>query len=100
MVTFGVDIPQSALSEFCRRNHVRRMALFGSVLGGDFRADSDVDVLVEFERGHTPGLALIDMQDELSALFDGRPVDLVTEKFLNRRIRQSVLEKAMAVYEG
>jgi predicted nucleotidyltransferase len=56
------------------------------VLNSDFNEDSDIDILVEFEPGHTPGLLLIRMQDELSTLFGGRKVDLVTRKFLNRRI--------------
>jgi len=62
------------------------------------RPDSDVDVLVEFEAGHTPGYRLIDMQDELSELLGGRPVDLVTPGFLNRRIRQRVLAEAEVLY--
>ena len=68
-------------------------------LSGGFKPTSDVDVLVDFAPGQTPGLALIDMQDELSALLHNRRVDLVTEKFLNRRIRQSVLSSAVVVYE-
>ncbi len=51
-----VPIPKDEITEFCRRHHIRRLSLFGSVLTGDFRPDSDVDVLVEFEEGHTPGL--------------------------------------------
>jgi uncharacterized protein len=95
----AIDIPPAELREFCRRHHIRRLAVFGSVLGAAFRADSDVDVLVQFVSGRTPGLEFIDMQDELSGLFGGRQVDLVTEKFLNPRIRQSVLQSAVVVYE-
>jgi predicted nucleotidyltransferase len=65
---------------------------------GDFRPDSDVDVLVEFAPGHTPGLALIQMQEELSGLLDGRRVDLVTPRFLNRHIRDQVLSTAQELY--
>ncbi|MGE5251850.1 MAG: nucleotidyltransferase family protein [Bacteroidota bacterium] len=64
---------------------LRRLAFFGSVLREDFGPESDVDVLVEFEEGHTPGLAFIDIQDDLSRLLGGREVDLVTPKFLNHR---------------
>lgn len=85
-----IPIDRERLAEFCRRNHIRRLAFFGSVLRDDFRPDSDVDVLVEFEPGHTPGLAIIDMEDELSAMF-GRRVDLVTREALNRRVRKYVL---------
>lgn len=93
-----IDIPREAIAAFCRRHHIRRLALFGSVLRDDFRPDSDIDVLVEFEPGHVPGLALIRMQDELSALFCERPVDLVTPKFLNPRIRDRVIAESEEVY--
>jgi len=91
-------IPKTKIAEFCRRNHIRRLALFGSVLRQDFNPDSDVDVLVEFEPGHVPGLALIRMQDELSALLGGRQVDLVTPKFLHPRIRDRVLAEMEVQY--
>lgn len=91
-------IPRERLADFCRRNHIRRLSLFGSVLRDDFKADSDIDVLVEFEPGHVPGLRFIRLQDELSTLFDGRPVDLVTPKFLNHRIRDEVLRTAQVQY--
>jgi predicted nucleotidyltransferase len=88
----------AAIVAFCRRNHIHRLALFGSVLRQDFRPESDVDVLVEFAPDHTPGLGLIRMQDELSRLFHDRRVDLVTLKFLNSRIRERVLTEAQAIY--
>lgn len=91
-------VPRTQLVEFCRRNHIRRLALFGSVLRDDFGPDSDIDVLVEFEPGHVPGLRFIRLQDELSALFGGRRVDLVTPKFLNHRIRDEVLRSAEVQY--
>lgn len=91
-------IPRERLADFCRRNHIRKLSLFGSVLSDDFRADGDIDVLVEFEPGHVPGLRFIRLQDELSTLFGGRPVDLVTPKFLNRRIRDEVLRSAQVQY--
>jgi predicted nucleotidyltransferase len=86
-------VEKSDLADFCRRHHIRWLALFGSILRQDFDQDSDVDVLVEFEPGHVPGLRFIGMQSELSRLF-GRQVDLVTPKFLNPRIREQVLESA------
>lgn len=91
-------IPKDQLAEFCRRNHILKLALFGSILREDFRPDSDIDVLVEFEPGHVPGFGFIRLQDELSALFGGRPVDLVTPKFLNHRIRDEVLKTAEVQY--
>ncbi len=97
MVRIGID--RDALTAFCRRHHVRRLSFFGSVLRGDFRPDSDVDVLVEFEEGRAPGfLALHEIEQELSRLLRGLRVDLVTERFLNRRIRDRVLATAELQY--
>jgi predicted nucleotidyltransferase len=76
---------------------VRRLALFGSVLRDDFHPESDVDVLVEFEPGHVPGLAFFAMQDELSAIL-GRKVDLNTPGFLSRYFRDEVLAEAETQY--
>lgn len=86
-----LPVDRLRLAEFCRRNHIRRLSLFGSVLRDDFGPDSDVDILVEFEAGHVPGLRFIRLEQELSQLFGGRRVDLVTPKFLNPRIRDRVL---------
>ena len=96
--TAKIVIPEKQLIDFCQRNHIQRLSLFGSVLSDAFGPESDVDVLVEFEPGHTPGLGLIRMQDELSMLFGGRNVDLVTPKFLNKRIRDRVIAEAMVQY--
>jgi len=93
-----IEIPRERIAEFCRRHHIRKLSLFGSVLGDEFDAESDVDVLVEFEPGHTPGLGLIRLEDELAGLFGGRRVDLVTPKFLNHRIRDRVLAEAEVQY--
>jgi len=71
-----IAVPKGALPDFHQRHHIRRLALFGSVLRADFRAESDVDVLVEFEPGHVPGfIRLAGMELELEALFGGRKVD-------------------------
>ena len=72
-----IDIPKEEIAAFCQRNHIRRMALFGSVLRDDFTPESDVDMLVDFEPSQTPGLEFITMQDELSEIL-GRQVDLHT----------------------
>jgi uncharacterized protein len=68
-------VPGEAINNFCHRHHICKLALFGSVLRDDFRPDSDVDVVVEFEPDHIPGFAFFAMQDELSELL-GRKVDL------------------------
>ena len=93
-----IAIPQEKLAEFCKRNHILRLSLFGSVLHDSFGPNSDVDVLVEFDPDHIPGFALIRIQDELSALLGRRKVDLVTPKFLNRRIRKQVESEARVQY--
>ncbi|TKB90326.1 MAG: nucleotidyltransferase [Nitrospira sp.] len=94
-----IVVPKERIEEFCRRHHVRKLSLFGSVLRDDFRSDSDVDVLVEFEPDHGPGfIALFQMEQELSRLLGGRKVDLITEKFLNRRIKGLVLATAEVQY--
>jgi len=93
-----VNVDSQAIAAFCRRHHIRRLTLFGSVLREDFRQDSDVDVLVEFEPGHVPGLKFVSIESELSRLFGGRRVDLVTPKILNPRIRDQVLHSARSLY--
>ena len=93
-----IPIDREEIADFCRRNHIRRLALFGSVLRDDFGPDSDVDILVEFEAGHVPGLAFIRIEQELSILLGGCRVDLVTPKFLNESIRDRVLRDAEVQY--
>jgi hypothetical protein len=94
-----IVVPRDEIAEFCQRNHIRRLHLFGSALRDDFRPDSDVDVLVEFEPGHVPGFfRLFDMEMELSALFSGRKVDLRTPQDLSRYFRDEVLATAELHY--
>jgi hypothetical protein len=96
-----IDIPKDKIAEFCRQHHIRRLALFGSVLRDDLGLGSDVDVLVEFEPEHVPGfLGLHELEQQLSRLLEGLEVDLITEKFLNRRIRERVLADAEVQYAG
>ena len=93
-----IPVDRKKLADFCRRNHIRRLAFFGSVLRADFRPSSDVDVLVEFEPGHTPGLRFFAMEAELSDLI-GRKVDLSTPSFLSPRFRGQVEAEAETQYE-
>lgn len=98
MAQSRIPIPRMQLAELCRRYHVRRMALFGSVLRDDFRPDSDVDVLVLFQPGARVGfMALGHMKRELSEIFQ-RPVDRVPQDGLKPVIRESVLSSAEEVY--
>ncbi|MFN0124867.1 MAG: nucleotidyltransferase family protein [Blastocatellia bacterium] len=96
MLSFSID--QRRIAEFCRKYHVRKLSLFGSVLRDDFRPDSDIDVLVEFDPGHTPGLSFFTMENELSAIL-GRRADLNTRHFLSPYFRGRVEEEAQALYE-
>jgi len=99
MTYHGIEVPRAKIAEFCWHHHIRKLSLFGSILREDFRPESDVDVLVEFQTGQVPGfLVLFDLEEELSAMLGGRKVDLVTPKFLNVRIRQSVLSTAQVQY--
>ena len=93
-----ISVDRDAVSAFCRRHYIRRLALFGSVLRDDFNPDSDVDVLVEFQPGHVPGLDFVSIEREFSRLLQGRRVDMVTPKFLNARIRDQVLTSAEPLY--
>ena len=94
-----IDIPKEKIAEFCRRNQIRRLALFGSVLREDFRPDSDVDVLVVFEPESKVGFfELYDMEQELSSMLGGRTVDINTPKSLSKYFRDDVVEEAEALY--
>lgn len=96
----GLDLgqlPLDAISAFCQRNHISRLAVFGSALRTDFRPESDVDLLVEFEPGQTPGLRFFTLQEELSHMF-GRRVDLNTPDCLSRYFRGEVMTEAKDVY--
>ena len=91
------NFPQEQITDFCRRNYIRRLSVFGSRLHGDPRPDSDLDVLVEFDSGHTPGLDFFGMQDELSEII-GVKVDLNTPGFLSPYFRDEVLQHAELIY--
>jgi predicted nucleotidyltransferase len=94
-----VSMDQQKIAAFCRKHHIRRLALFGSTLHGDSMADSDLDVLVEFEPDHVPGLAFFAMEAELSELL-GREVDLNTPGFLSPYFREQVLAEAEVYCAG
>jgi predicted nucleotidyltransferase len=99
VVSLALRIPKERIADYCRRHHIRRLSLFGSVLTPGFRPDSDVDVLVEFQAGHVPGFfGLFDMEEELSALLGGRKVDLRTAEDLSRYFRDEVVAQAEVQY--
>ncbi|TAF52793.1 MAG: nucleotidyltransferase [Oscillatoriales cyanobacterium] len=93
----NLAIDAQQLAELCQKHHVQTLALFGSALRDDFHDRSDIDLLVEFFPGKTPGLKIIDIQDQLSQLFD-RPVDLNTPQDLSRYFRHEILEHARPLY--
>jgi len=93
-----IHLQKDEIAEFCRRHHIRKMSLYGSVLRDDFRPDSDIDVLVEFEPGQVVGFDILDIEEELSRLFGGHKVDIVQEKYLNRWLRGRVLATAVVQY--
>ena len=93
-----LSIDRERLTAFCRRHHIRKLAFFGSVLRDDFRPDSDVDVLVEFDPDFAVGFRIVDIEEELSQLLGGRQIDLVSEKYLNPRLRGRVLSSAEVQY--
>jgi predicted nucleotidyltransferase len=96
----NIAISQNRLASFCRRHHVHKLALFGSVLREDFNADSDIDVLVEFEPGHRIGLIkMAGLEIELGHLL-GRKVDLRTPADLSRYFRQKIVASAEIQYVG
>ncbi len=97
----NLSVPHERLASFCREHGIKRLAIFGSALRNDFGQESDVDLLVEFEPDRIPTLFdLVGMEEELSALFGGRKVDLRTPEDLSRYFRDRVLEQAEVQYAG
>jgi uncharacterized protein len=93
-----ISLDIEAISDFCQKSHIRRLALFGSVLRNDFRPDSDVDMLVEFEEEYVPGLIQISqMEIDLSAIIQ-KKVDLRTPEELSRYFRDEVVASAQVLY--
>lgn len=92
-----IDFSREELEAICRRRAVKRLALFGSVVRDDFGPESDVDVLVEFGDDFE-GKQIYKIYDELTDLFGGRKIDLVEVEFVNRRIREQILEEAQDVF--
>jgi uncharacterized protein len=90
-------VPTRLVEDFCRRHQIKKLAVFGSALRDDFRPESDLDILVEFQPGKVPGLAFFALQDELSKIF-GRTVDLNTPNCLSPEFRSRVIAEAETLY--
>jgi predicted nucleotidyltransferase len=97
MRTLPIELPLDEIRDFCRRHHIRKLAFFGSVLRPDFGPDSDIDVLVEFDPAHIPGLSFFAMQDELGEIL-GRRVDLNTPRDISPLFREEVMRGTEVVY--
>jgi len=95
----GVSLNMEGIKEFCRKNHIKRLSLFGSIINGGFNNDSDIDVLVDFDEGHIPGLlALTTMEMELSEFMSNCKVDLRTKDDLSHYFREEVVNGSEVVY--
>ena len=94
-----LELPRDQIAEFCKKNRIRRLSLFGSALKDELRKDSDIDLLVEFQPGEAPGLFdLARMERELSTVLGGRKVDLRTPNELSRYFRDEILSTASVQY--
>ena len=99
MKTQNIEISKEKIANFCRHWHITKLSLFCSLLRDDFRPNSDIDILVEFQPEHIPGfLKLHQIQEELSALFGNWQIELVTPKCLNHRICDRTLSKRRIIY--
>lgn len=98
IMSLQTEIPRDRIAQFCRRHHIRRLMVFGSAIHGSLRPDSDIDILVEFDPEHVPGLlGMARLERELSYLL-GRKVDLRTPEDLSRYFREDVLKEAEIQY--
>ncbi len=99
--TLPIEIPKEEIEQFCQRHYIRKLSLFGSVLRDDFTPESDVDFLVEFEPGKTPGFfKIVSMEMELSKLLEGRKIDLRTPNELSIYFRDRVMAEAVVQYDS
>ncbi len=98
--TLPIEIPKKEIAQFCQHHHIQKLSLFGSVLRDDFTSESDIDFLVEFEPGKTPGFfQIVRMEMELSELMKGRKIDLRTPNELSIYFRDRVMTEAVVQYD-
>ena len=95
----SIHIPLEQLCDYCRNHYIRKMSLFGSVLRDDYKPESDIDILVEFEPEHTPGFSFFDIQEDLSKIF-GKVVDLHTPQDLSPYFIDQVLQQCKVIYDA
>ncbi len=95
----NIELPENEIAEFCRKNYIIKLSIFGSALRDDFNDNSDIDILVEFDKNHIPGfIKLANIQNTLSKLLGGREVDIRTPNDLSPYIRDKVLNTAEVKY--
>jgi len=94
----AISIPYEAVAKFCEKHHITRLWLFGSILRDDFRLDSDIDVLVEFDPAYIPGWNIVSIEDELSLIL-GRKVEFSMPDALSRHIKPHIMQSARVIYE-
>ena len=95
----AISIQKDKIADFCKKHHIQRLAIYGSALRSDFKPESDIDVLVDFVPGHTPGFfKLFNMESELSVLFGGRKVEIRTPQDLSKYFRKKVIEGSEVQY--
>ena len=99
MISGRIELPSAAIAQLCRQYGIRRLSFFGSVLREDFGPDSDIDVLVEFEKGMRIGLRFFTIERALTQLL-GRKVDLNTPGFLSKYFRDEVLAECVVAYDA
>ncbi len=98
--SLGKKIYKDKLAGFCKRNHIKKLSVFGSAVRGELQPDSDIDLLVEFEQDHTPGLfSIVRMEMELAEML-GRKVDLRTPEDLSQYFRDEVVRNAELQYQA
>lgn len=96
----NLNVNQEQVAELCRKHRIQWLSLFGSVLRNDFGPASDVDLLVEFEPGYSPGWDILHVEEDFSHIFGGRKVDIVNPKYINRRLKQRILGSAVQQYSA
>jgi hypothetical protein len=100
MTNQKLELAPDHIADFCRRYHIHRMAMFGSLLNTETKPGVDANILIEFEPGHVPGLAMVRMPNELSTLLGGCNIELETPNFINQRVRERVLTRANDIYNN
>ena len=99
MLPKNIPATDDQIAAFCRKHHIKRLSFFGSVLRDDFGPESDIDVLVEWEPGHTPGWEVYAIEQELSQLCGGHPIDMANPRYLNRWLKDEILTTAEPAYD-